>query len=403
MKKLVFSLIITLLLISTLTLAFDVCRVEAEGTIYIMADGRIEGTISIQTVDNVTYSFLEDINGSIVVERDYIVLDGAGHTLQGTGTGTGISLSGRTNVTVQKTQITAFEYGVYVYNCTNSTISGNNIVKNVLGIFFWWGSTDSDVSSNNITANGQGIWMGGYPSIHDSGIYRIYHNNFVDDAYAHALGWVGTVFWNLSYPSGGNYWSDYDGIDSNRGSYQNESGSDGIGDSPYTLSENVHMGTYVVWIQDYYPLTVPFGSNLPLAFPTADFTYAPNEPLVNQTVLFNASTSTCNDGTIMRYKWDFGDGKNDTGPTVSHVYEIQGNYNVTLIVISNTQIPDIKSQTFFIGRVPAWQTWAVIGGAVSLMVVVAIALVLGLRRGRLKKAERQTKLLSGEKGARLGT
>jgi len=402
--KLVFSLTITLLLISTLTLAFDVCLVEAEGSISIMADGRIEGTTSIQTVDNFTYSFLEDINGSIVVERDYIVLDGAGHTLQGTGTGTGISLSGRTNVTVQKTQITAFEYGVYVYNCTNSTISGNNIVKNVLGILFRTSSTDSDVSSNNITANGQGIRTDGWTSGYDSNkIYKIYHNNFVNNIYSHTLGWVGTVLWNLSYPSGGNYWSDYDGIDSNRGSYQNESGSDGIGDSPYTLSVSVPMGAYVFWIQDYYPLTVPFGSNLPLAFPTADFTYAPNEPLVNQTVLFNASTSTCNDGTIMRYKWDFGDGKNDTGPTVSHVYEIQGNYNVTLIVISNTQIPDIKSQTFFIGRVPAWQTWAVIGGAVSLMVVVAIALVLGLRRGRLKKAERQTKLLSGEKGARLGT
>ncbi len=217
---------------------------------------------------------------------------------------------------------------------------------------------------------------------------------------SHTLGWVGTIFWNLSYPSGGNYWNDYDGIDLKSGQYQNESGSDGIGDSSYIFLVYVHMGSYDVVVQDYYPLTVPFGSNLPLAFPTADFTYAPNEPLVNQTVLFNASTSTCIDGTIMRFKWDFGDGKNDTGPTISHVYEMQGNYNVTLVVISNTHIPDTKSQTFFIGRVPAWQTWAVIGGAVSLMVVVAIALVLGLRRGRLKKAERQTKLLSGEKGAR---
>jgi parallel beta-helix repeat protein len=400
-KKLVFSLIITLLLASMLTLAFNACRVEAEGAIYIKADGSIEGTTSIQTVDNITYLFLADINGSIIIERDYIMLDGAGHTLQGTGTGTGISLSGRTNVTVQKTQITAFEYGVYVYNCTNSTISGNNIVKNVLGILFRTSSTDSDVSSNNITANGQGIRTDGWTSGYDTNkIYKIYHNNFVNNTYSHTLGWVGTIFWNLSYPSGGNYWSDYDGIDSNRGPYQNESGSDGIGDSPYTLSVSVPMGAYVFWIQDYYPLSVPFGSNLPLAFPTADFTYAPNEPLVNQTVLFNASTSTCIDGTIVRYKWDFGDGRTDTGPTVSHVYEIQGNYNVTLIVISNTQIPDIKSQTFFIGRVPAWQTWTAIGAAVTLMAVVAIILFLGLRRGRLKKAERQTKLLSGEKGAR---
>ena len=391
LKKLVFSLIITLLLISTLTLAFDVCRVEAEGTIYIMADGRIEGTTSIQTVDNITYLFLADINGSIVVEKDYVVLDGAGHTLQGTGTETGISLSGRTNVTVQKTQITAFEYGLYVHNCTNCTIFGNNIVKNAYGIFFWTSSTDSDVSSNNITANGRGIWMDGGTSIYDSyKIYRIYHNNFVNNAYSHTLGWVGTVLWNLNYPTGGNYWSNYNGTDSRSGPYQNESGSDGIGDLPYALIVSGRMGSYDTILQDDYPFTVPFGSNLPLAFPTADFTYAPDEPLANQTVAFNASTSTCNDGTIEHFKWDFGDGKTDTGSTVSHVYERQGNYNVTLTVISNTFIPDTKNQTIYVARVPAWQTWAVIGGAVSFMVVVAIVLVLGLRRGRTKKPDKQT-------------
>ncbi len=62
----------------------------------------------------------------------------------GTGTGTGISLSGRTNVTVKKPQITAFEYGLYVYNCTNSTISGNNIVKNGYGVFFESSSSNSE-------------------------------------------------------------------------------------------------------------------------------------------------------------------------------------------------------------------------------------------------------------------
>src|SRR4030042_3732340 len=289
-KKVVFLVVITLLLASMLTLAFNVCRVEAEVTIYIMAEGSIEGTPSIQTVDNITYLFLADINGLIVVERDYVVLDGAGHMLQGTGTGTGISLSGRTNVTVQKTQIAAFDYSVYVYNCTNSTISGNNIVKNVFGIFFWTSSTDSDVSSNNITANGQGIRTDGWTSGYDSNkIYRLYHNNFVNNTCSHTLGWVGTIFWNLSYPLGGNYWSGYDGIDLKSGQYQNESGSDGIGDSAYIFLVYVHMGSYDVMVQDYYPLTVPFGSNLPLAFPTADFTYATIEPLAGQAVVFNAS------------------------------------------------------------------------------------------------------------------
>jgi len=44
--------------------------------------------------------------------------------------------------------------------------------------------------------------------------------------------------WDDGYPSGGNYWSDYDGLDLYSGLYQNETGSDGIGDNPYIIAEN---------------------------------------------------------------------------------------------------------------------------------------------------------------------
>ena len=44
--------------------------------------------------------------------------------------------------------------------------------------------------------------------------------------------------WDDDYPSGGNYWSDYTGVDEYSGPYQNETGSDGIGDTPYVIDEN---------------------------------------------------------------------------------------------------------------------------------------------------------------------
>jgi hypothetical protein len=40
------------------------------------------------------------------------------------------------------------------------------------------------------------------------------------------------------YPSGGNYWSSYNGTDVYSGPYQNETGSDGIGDTSYIINEN---------------------------------------------------------------------------------------------------------------------------------------------------------------------
>jgi len=42
-------------------------------------------------------------------------------------------------------------------------------------------------------------------------------------------------YWDDGYPSGGNYWGDYSGNDIYSGSYQNETGSDGIGDTPYII------------------------------------------------------------------------------------------------------------------------------------------------------------------------
>ena len=60
-----------------LTLAFNIQPVKASGTIYVRADGSIDPPDApILTVDNITYTFAGNINDSIVVERDNIVLMG---------------------------------------------------------------------------------------------------------------------------------------------------------------------------------------------------------------------------------------------------------------------------------------------------------------------------------------
>lgn len=64
--------------------------------------------------------------------------------------------------------------------------------------------------------------------------------------------------------------------------------------------------------------------------PTALFTVAAGgSPLARS---FDASASTDTDGTIQSYAWDFGDGSDGSGVTVSHAYAAPGSYQVTLTV-----------------------------------------------------------------------
>jgi PKD repeat protein len=80
-------------------------------------------------------------------------------------------------------------------------------------------------------------------------------------------------------------------------------------------------------------LPAPPPNNLPVAL----FTVSPANPRLNQTVTFNASSTTdegalC--GAACTYEWDFGDGATGTGPIVTHEYglDVTGAVTVTLTV-----------------------------------------------------------------------
>jgi PKD repeat protein len=71
--------------------------------------------------------------------------------------------------------------------------------------------------------------------------------------------------------------------------------------------------------------------------PTAFFSFTPQVPLINQTISFNAASSSDPDGQIAAYSWDFGDGSlaSSTSSTIDHSYSAAGNYEVRLIVFDN--------------------------------------------------------------------
>ena len=85
--------------------------------------------------------------------------------------------------------------------------------------------------------------------------------------------------------------------------------------------------------------------------PVASFTYTYLSPI---TITFDASRSYDPDGSIIEYKWDFGDGLTGTGITYNHTYIANGTYNVKLTVIDNDYLTDITTWNITISNVTSY-------------------------------------------------
>ena len=268
--------LLALLVLGTFTSLFHIQSVRAGGAIYIRADGSIDPPDApISTGDNVTYTLTGNITSDadgIVVERDDIVVDGAGYTATGSGGGNGTTLADRSNVTVRNMTIKNFDRGIFLDSSSDNTLFGNNVANNNDGVWFsssdnntlfgnslttnsWLGiglssSSGNTLFGNNFTANNHdGIWL--YASLDN----MFYHNNFVantEQVYSESSANV----WDDGYPSGGNYWSDYNGTDANH---------DGIGDTPYVVDAN-NTDRYPLmnlWRPDATPPTVTDVTQIP--------------------------------------------------------------------------------------------------------------------------------------------
>lgn len=262
-----------------------------EHNIEIKVDGSVVGTDKIQCNDTL-YTFTEDINGSIVVFIDNIVIDGAGHALQGNGTSVGFFLQGRKNVTVRNVRIRNFTYGIalvpdyeswpsfnyefviqgntiantstgiYDLFAQDLTISGNVLRDNENGVFCW-DTENLLVCGNSILRNGIGIKI-----LDCQG--SIYQNNFINNTLQINSdgGIYGNDPSNIVWHNGrkGNYWSDYNGTDANH---------DGVGDDPHIFDVD-----YV----DKYPFMYPWGPPPILMIHPENETYPTSNVPLNFTV-----------------------------------------------------------------------------------------------------------------------
>jgi len=288
-KKMVSAITLTLLLTSMPFLAFDIRPVKAEPKTWTVDDDGPADFHAIQEavdaaspgdtilVASGTYTEWDDV----YIRKTISLL---GESPNSTILERGIAIINANNVRVSGFTLDClYRPGVaamHIY-CSNNVILSNNFIK---------GNGNDAInndrpnvflsSSNNCTLRGN-TWMpyecadGGRAGLHffdstgniivannfleggifpweiwDEGGNTFYHNNFWKPGFPR---FSENSIWDDGYPSGGNYWSDYAGNDTYSGPYQNETGCDGIGDTPYTIDENN---------SDNHPLMIPWGSLL---------------------------------------------------------------------------------------------------------------------------------------------
>jgi len=192
-----------------------------------------ETTLSKNTITNNGYGILiDELRQSNTISKNNIATNEIGIHLYSDYT------------SISENNITDNNYGILLDSSSNhNSIFNNNLLNNSIGIALNY-SNNNMIFENHVKNNtNYGIWLS------SSENNKVYHNDFINNenqTYCVAL----SNSWDNNYPSSGNYWSDYTGIDEKSGPNQDQPGDDGIGDTSYEvgLLDNI----------DNYPLMRPY-------------------------------------------------------------------------------------------------------------------------------------------------
>ena len=140
-----------------------------------------------------------------------------------------------------------------------------------------------------------------------------------------------------------------------------------------------------LWSTTSKPITIT-----PEFGPTANFTWTPTTPTINQTITFDASNSqpgwskTLGDySPITNYNWNFSDGTtiNTPNQTITHNYTQPANYTVTLTITDSVGRTDAISATIQVFNVTE-HPWDVNGDSkVDIKDILLVAKHYGTQEG----------------------
>jgi parallel beta-helix repeat protein len=237
-------------------------------------------------------------------------------------------------------------YGVRLYSSSDSnTIANNYIVRNNYGILLWdspsnntianntcsfnnWDGIKLELSSSNTIINNTFSFNKVGITVSFSTNNKIYHNNIIANTDQALDTSNNGNQWDNGYPSGGNFWSEYNKSDDFSGPDQNIPGSDGISDMPYEIDTDS---------RDNYPLMKRSGTN---SDPIASFNFTPFSGNISIVFYFDAGGCSDDKDTALdlQVRWDWeDDGIWDvdwtTTKTASNHFSLQGTYTVRLEVM----------------------------------------------------------------------
>ena len=247
--------LITVLFIVTLSIPVLPVKAQEPLNLAIKPDGSIEPITALLERNGNTYTVKGDIFGTIWVQTDNIVIDGAGYTLQGDGTNhgqnseIGILLGGPDlsyrkcrAVLVKNLRIYNIPRGIFSIGGSNNSFIGNYFDKSGIEIQGNANLTGDLIKHNTLINTSISF------DYNPNGTDIITENNFIDSA---------IYIWLANTPAvDRNYWSDY----TTKYPDAKELDDTGIWDTPYKYWENV---------EDTHPLTTPYEISLtPAPSPT---------------------------------------------------------------------------------------------------------------------------------------
>ena len=158
---------------------------------------------------------------------------------------------------------------------------------------------------------------------------------------------------NASYRIDGEaVWHSMDRVETNQNLWEASWDSSGLNEGEHSIEVRA-IGSEGAIRTDTITVYVEAGTtNEP---PVANATAKPLSGTAPLNVDFNGTTST-DDGTIVTYLWDFGDGNtDDSGDMVTYVYQTAGSFNATLTVIDD-QEAEATSEPIVIEVTPGLST-----------------------------------------------